>query len=495
MAATSKAPALSNALKTYNYQLGDKTVSMQFADDKAERLYRRENPYSDYSKAKEMKYLSDIDKMSASNSGISDLQMAEQKRLAEKWNYQSSIKAPPSRHNSNQTIPDYLAMTPDMIKQAMNGYTSGGDQYYDPSKDSVYNSMVELSQKQADKAGLQAMESMNDRGILNSTITADRVGQIKQGASDAVLASIPGLAANFDNKQQANKNGLANLLSTVLGAGQFQQTFAEDNLRFDKNYQLDEAKLTGRYTSLESKAAMDELASAMAVLQSKTSTNEQKIVAQQKADKAKQALSVNNINATGVTNDMNYNQMLGKISSLAAPTLDWRDQVHNQQLDKDKLALDRDKLTFDKDAFYKELAYKKDTFGQELDFKKDSFNREMNFTEQNAMIEADLKGRGLDIDMFRAQIDQFNSQSDAEYKAYQRELGVKEQTAITNTNAAIAEISKAKNVAEAFEFMSEAGSSWAKSGVDMREVLRAIESRFPEAKSVTGSTTGAYGTP
>ena len=98
--------------------------------------------------------------------------------------------------NSNQSIPDYGAMTPDMIQKIMSGYTNGS-QYYDPSQDPVYNSMLELSGKQADKAGLATMEEMNARGILNSTVTSDRVGQIKQGASDAVLGAIPGLAAKL----------------------------------------------------------------------------------------------------------------------------------------------------------------------------------------------------------------------------------------------------------------------------------------------------------
>lgn len=483
-ATTNKAPALNNALKTYSYQLGDKTISKQFADGKAERAYRRENPYDDYSKAVEMKFLTDIDKMSGSNAGVSDLQMAEQKRLAEKWNYQSSIKAPPSRTNSNQTVPDYLGMTPDMIKQAMNGFTSGGSQYYDPSKDPVYNSMLELSQKQADKAGLQAMETMNDRGILNSTITADRVGQIKQGASDAVLASIPGLAGNFDAKQSANSAGLQNLLNTVLGAGQFQQTFAEDNLRFDKNYQLDEAKVTGRYSSLESKAAMDELASAMSVLQNKSSTSQQKIVAQQKADAAKQVLAVNGINGTGVIDSMTPQQMLGKISSLPAPTLAWRDQVHTQGMDKANLALDKEKLQFDKDSFAKDLAYKQNTF-----------DREMNFTEQNALIKADLEARGLDLDELRIGIDRFSAESDAEYKAIQSQLGLDDQTAKANTNAAIGEVLKASSAADALEFISRSASSWAQSGVDIREVMSAIEKRFPGTTEGAAETGGAYGTP
>ena len=114
------------------------------------------------------------------------------------------------RWQSKQTIPDYLGMTPDMIQKALAGATSGS-QYYDPEQDPVYKSMLELSQKQADAAGLQAMEVMNERGILNSAITADRLGQIKQGASDAVLASIPSLSANHSNKQAQNAASLQNL--------------------------------------------------------------------------------------------------------------------------------------------------------------------------------------------------------------------------------------------------------------------------------------------
>jgi hypothetical protein len=130
-----------------------------------------------------------------------------------------------ANYNSNQSIPDFLGMTPAMIEQMMKQYTNGGSQYYDPSSDPVYQSMMQLATKQADKAGLDTMEEMNSRGILNSTVTSDRVGQIKQGASDAVLGSIPGLAANFMNQQSNNQAGAQSFLNSLLGAGQFQQTF------------------------------------------------------------------------------------------------------------------------------------------------------------------------------------------------------------------------------------------------------------------------------
>lgn len=93
-----------SVMKTYSYDLNGNQVSKQFADDKAEREFRRANPYDPYSKAKEMKYLGDISNMKLGNQGISDLQMNDYNNLAKKWNYTPTTNFDVNKNNYNKSV-------------------------------------------------------------------------------------------------------------------------------------------------------------------------------------------------------------------------------------------------------------------------------------------------------------------------------------------------------------------------------------------------------
>lgn len=231
--------------------------------------------------------------------------------------------------NSNQSIPDFNGMTEEMIQQIMAGYTSGG-QSYDPGNDPVYQSMLQLANKQADSAGLSTMEDMNERGILNSTVTSDRVGQIKQGASDAVIGAIPGLSANFQNQQMNNQNGMQNLLNTVLGAGQFQQQFAEGNRQFDKNFSLDEAATTGQYMPAGAQSIIDSVMTAKKANTVAGLSQAQRDENARIANTGRQQLAAMGIDVSGIGGMVTYDDAMKNLPNLGRST------IIQQQTDLDK---------------------------------------------------------------------------------------------------------------------------------------------------------------
>jgi hypothetical protein len=101
---------------------------------------------------------------------------------------------------------------------------------YDPASDPAYQAALNQANRNAELASRSAMEDLNERGILNSTVTSDRLGQIRQDAmsyvSDTVL---PQLMQQAYNREQ---QGIANLMN-VLGALQQQQGFQEGVRQFD----------------------------------------------------------------------------------------------------------------------------------------------------------------------------------------------------------------------------------------------------------------------
>jgi hypothetical protein len=86
---------------------------------------------------------------------------------------------------------------------------------YNPESDPRYQAYKKLYEKQAGVASQNAMETFNDRGILNSTVTSDRLGQIQQDAQQNALADIPEFYAQDQQAQQDRLRNTAQLLGLV----------------------------------------------------------------------------------------------------------------------------------------------------------------------------------------------------------------------------------------------------------------------------------------
>jgi hypothetical protein len=80
---------------------------------------------------------------------------------------------------------------------------------------------------------------MNDRGILNSTVTGDRLGQIEQTAQDAVIAQIPQLKQASYGQYMDKLSTLNNLWNSTTAQAQQERAFGEDKRRWDLGYQMD----------------------------------------------------------------------------------------------------------------------------------------------------------------------------------------------------------------------------------------------------------------
>lgn len=444
--------------------------------------------------------------------------------------------------NSNQSIPNFLGMTPDMIQQIMGGYT-GGNQYYDPNSDPVYKSMMELATKQADAAGLSTMEDMNERGILNSTITSDRVGQIKQGASDAVLGAIPGLAGNFQNQQANNQAGMQNLLNSILGAGQFQQSFAEGNRQFDKNFSLDEAATTGRYMPAEAQSQINRILELKQINEKGGISSVERAKNSAEADSIRRTLASLGVDTSAFASNTGYSQALQSIPNMGRNTLAQQDRdlaktevmgtqqsvqaqgliqtiLQAKQGNENKATTAAQKkanntaaanarnqlaaLGFDVSKLGSNVGYAQalknaDSLGaatlgsKKQAFEEQAFGREMNFKEELAYIEADLKSRGYDIDEVKNSISLFSAQSDADYKIHQQSIGVSDEEAKKATNEIINILMGSKTAADALAYIHEEGANLSSRGVNTTEVLKSLVYKFPEINKVIEEDSGDGG--
>lgn len=132
---------------------------------------------------------------------------------------------------------------PKAISKATQDYTDALGQYkqqiatpfsYDPSKDTQAQAYKSFYDRQAKDASRNAMEALNSRGILNSSITAGEVADAEQNAGLQYGMKVADLGAQAYQRNQDNLSNQSRLIG-LLGN---QQQYENQNQQFDKTYGL-----------------------------------------------------------------------------------------------------------------------------------------------------------------------------------------------------------------------------------------------------------------
>lgn len=106
----------------------------------------------------------------------------------------------------------------------------------------LYDKTMNRAQLVADKGSQSAMEEMNRRGILNSTVTADRVGQIQTDAMTSVLPQLMETIYGINAGQANSLINLAQMYANQANAWQSDQTAQQANATAAKQAEIESAK-------------------------------------------------------------------------------------------------------------------------------------------------------------------------------------------------------------------------------------------------------------
>jgi hypothetical protein len=164
---------------------------------------------------------------------------------------------------------------------------SGGFSY-DFHNDPSYLAAVQQAQEGAKTASRNTLETMNDRGIVNSSITSSQIDQIEQKAQQAPLQLVPQLESNAYNRYQDTIRNTSDLMKTYLGQANWEKSFNADQ-------SWKEADATGTYESPEAMKLINEVIGYKQAYGS-ASPEDKKIIAA-KAVTARAALAGMNIDA------------------------------------------------------------------------------------------------------------------------------------------------------------------------------------------------------
>ena len=200
---------------------------------------------------------------------------------------------------------------------------------YDPNNDPSYQSALQRARANIDTGNSQAQAEMNRRGILNSTITSDRMGEIASNEMGRVeYEVVPQLQQqayqqylnrlNQDQQQFSNMGALA---------GMYQ---SEDQRGFDNN--VTEAGLTGNYMPNGAKGIIDNILSLKQQAEAPgiTAADRAKLSAQ--ADGFRAQLLSMGVDPSAYGSNVNYNT--ARTGNLGIRTL------QGQQLDMQRQSQD-----------------------------------------------------------------------------------------------------------------------------------------------------------
>lgn len=169
---------------------------------------------------------------------------------------------------ASQSRPSYQQEAQSLLDMMKSRATQQSREFsYDPQSDPAYQAALQRARSNIDAGNAQAQAEMNRRGILNSTITSDRMGEISANEMGRVETDVlPSLMQAAyqryadqlaqDQQQFANLGALAN---TYLSEDQraFANRVAEEQRSFDNR--VTEAGLTGNYMPPEAQGIINNI--------------------------------------------------------------------------------------------------------------------------------------------------------------------------------------------------------------------------------------------
>ncbi|MBA9088717.1 hypothetical protein FHR92_005235, partial [Fontibacillus solani] len=212
---------------------------------------------------------------------------------------------------------------------------------YDANSDPAYQAALQRARTNIDQGNSAAQAEMNRRGILNSTITSDRMGEIASNEMGRVETDVlPSLMQAAYQRYMDQENMKNQQLSNL---GSVAQMYINEDQRGIDNTNT-RAQLTGYLPGgEEAKGLVNQLMSLKQQAETKGVTAAERTKLSNQADGIRAMLSQMGVDASQYGANVNYNtasQVTPTIRTLAGQQLDMsrNDQAFNQQFSQDQFA-------------------------------------------------------------------------------------------------------------------------------------------------------------
>jgi len=220
---------------------------------------------------------------------------------------------------------------------------------YDPNTDPQAVAYKQFYDNLAKQGSQNAMEAMNDRGLLNSSMTAGEIAKAQQDANLAFGTKVADLGSQFYQNQQNQINNATRLVGLL---GDLQQRGADNAYRDrafdadeayrnkafdadqkyrDKQLGIQEAGLTGSYMPEGARDIINNILSLKQQAEQQGVTPEQMANFKKSADEQRAALARMGIDPSMVGFEQGYDQASQNAANYRGiPTLQGQNQQFNQ---------------------------------------------------------------------------------------------------------------------------------------------------------------------
>lgn len=204
----------------------------------------------------------------------------------------------PTQQQNNSQVSQLLSSMMSRVNQPNKEFS------YDPNSDPAYQAALQRARANIDAGNSQVQAEMNRRGLLNSTITSDRMGEIS--ASEMGRVEYETLPQLMNQAYQRYQNDLAQQQQNFSNMGALAQMYSnEDQRGFDNT--ITEANLTGNYTSPEAKALVQSLLGLKQQAETKGITAQERAGLSSQADGIRAQLQALGIDPAQFAATVNYN--------------------------------------------------------------------------------------------------------------------------------------------------------------------------------------------
>lgn len=362
--------------------------------------------------------------------------------------------------------------------------------------DPTYQAAQKLAQAGAKTATRNALETMNDRGIINSSVTSSQLGQIEQEAELKPLELIPQLQQNAYSQRQQGITDNYNMMNTLLSAGQNQQAFAAQ-------LPMQEAALTGQYLSGEAQDTINQILALKTKAETAGTTKEQKTEYSKQAEALRNKLSTFGVDPSMFGSGVNLSQASKNMSTAGKLTTEAQSSLLNTLLGLGQTygSLPKGTGTMAESLpMYSGLssmltslegkptsAQQAQTFNQNLAAKDQSFNQNMatktfDLNVEKFNFDKTTQANQTKIAWAQQSLQEAKFNQDTDYQNWLKSNQMTETQGLSATNGYMTQLMAMGSRENAMSYIVENAQSIIGDGANVSTLMASIDAIYPAAK-------------
>lgn len=363
---------------------------------------------------------------------------------------------------------------------------------FTPETDPTYQAAQRLAQEGAKTATRSTLETMNDRGIVNSSITANQLGQIEQQAELKPLELIPQLQQQAYAQNQQEITNLGSLMQQYLSTGLNQQ-------QFDAEFPMQEAALTGKYQSGEVKSLVDDLLQLKSAAENPFTTADERNQYKLQADALRQKLSTYGVDAdTLFGSGVNAKQAAANSSKAGSLTMDAQQSILNTLLgigdSYGSLPTGTGKAVSGLSAYsglgsiLSGLEGKPTMAKDQTAFNQSMATKEFNLSSEKFTFDKSVAENAMKIDNANLALNTAKAKQDADYNKWLLDNKMTEAQGTKATSGYMSQLMSTGSREAAMSYIVTHAQDIVNDGANVTTLMNAIESMYPTQASSSSSS-------